>query len=1233
VWIAVVPEDSAEVRRVTVTNNSDRSREIELTSYGEIVLAPPEAERAHPAFANLFIETEWHEWCTAITATRRPRSATERPLWCVHTVAVGKEGIGKPTCETDRVRFLGRGRSPRDPAAMDREGALSGTTGAVLDPIFALRARLGLGPGQSASVTFTTLVATGREQAFELADRYRDPHAAQRAFDLAWTSSQIELRELGLSPADAAVAQELAGYLFYGNPALRAPQAELRRNRGSQPLLWGNGLSGDWPILLATIDSGEGLPTLRQLLAAHRYWRRHGMTVDLVVVNAHQSDYQQDLADRITAAVFTVGDSTYFDRPGGFFLRRRDLLSPDELLMLRATARVHIPCDGRSLGRILATPAVEEAPDDDAEPLEAGTRAPERSDSRVARVVKQIGARIPDLLAPLAGTLSGGAPEPERETRAPAPENGFGGLTPDGQYEIRVSGDRLPPAPWSNVVANPHGGFVVTERGGGFVWAANSYFFRLTPWHNDPVSDTVSEAVYLQDGDTGELWCPTPGPVRGEGPYTVRHGHGASFFEHRRAAIRTHFTVGMADHAPVKLSLLRVTNTDSRPRRLVLTTYVEWTLGVLREHTQHQVRTRFDGEHGAILARNTYDPQFATWLAFHAISEPVTAHTGSRHEFLGRNGTTAAPAALRPGGRLGDVTGAGIDPCAALQCTLELEPGETREVAILLGAGEDEAAARRALADYRIVADARAAVDRAVAGWAGRLGVVRVRTPEPSFDAMLNGWTLYQTLACRVWGRSAIYQSGGAYGFRDQLQDVMALVYAEPRLAREHILRAAARQFLEGDVQHWWHPQSGRGVRTRFSDDLVWLPYVVDHYVRTTGDASVLDEYVPFLSMRQLEPGEHEVYDLPQVADEHGSVYEHCLRALRRACTAGAHGLPLIGIGDWNDGMNRVGVEGRGESVWLAWFLVANLRAFAVHAESRGDTAEAAGFRRQADDYAAAVETHGWDGAWYRRAYYDDGTPLGSRKDDECRIDSIAQSWSVISGAGDPARQKRAMRSLDRHLVREDARLSLLLTPPFDTTPRDPGYIKGYLPGVRENGAQYTHAALWAVLATALAGDGDRALELYQMINPLTRARTPEEVATYQVEPYVVAADVYTAEGHLGRGGWTWYTGSASWMYRVGLETILGFVKRGDTLYVEPRMPAAWPEFTIEYRHGASVYTILVRRDGGPEDGAGRVTLDGRTLDQPGIPLLDDGAAHAVVVIPESAAAAPAPAASTPARE
>ena len=1221
--VAVVAQDSAEVRRVTVTNNGEDVREIELTSYGEIVLAPVDSDRAHPAFSNLFVETEWHEWCSAITATRRPRSASERTLWCAHVVDAGKARVGPVTFETDRARFLGRGRTPRDPLAMQADGPLSQTTGAVLDPIFALRTRVRLEPGESASVAFTTLVADSRPRLFELADRYHDSHASQRALDLAWTGTQVELRELGITPADAAVFQDLAAYLFYSSPALRASQEELRRNRGSQPMLWAQGVSGDWPIVLATLESAEGLPTLRQLFAAHRYWRRRGMKVDLVVLNAHGHSYFQELNDKIASTMFTATDSAIIDQPGGVFVRRRDLIGADDLLMLRATARLHVPCDGRSLGQILDTSPEAGMQEIDEEEL---APSPPRISGRHTPVIapRRLRVRTPDdaTAVPImasAGRVTRATPRTTRRAArgtSAAPlhfDNSFGGLTDDGDYEVRVRGDHIPPAPWANVVANPRGGFLVSERGASCTWAENSQFFRLTPWHNDPVSDPASDVLYLRDEETGATWSATPAPMRRDALYTVRHGAGYSSFEHEQSSIATRLTLGIAEDAPIKLALLRVSNLGSRRRRIAMTAYVEWTVGALREHTQHQVHTSFDATTGAIYARNTFNPQFAGWVAFCATSERVTSHTGDRREFLGRNGTPAAPAGLDR--ELAGTTGVGFDPCAALRCVLDLAPGESREVVVVLGAADGENAARDAVAAYQDVSRAKAAVEQTIARWSDRLTTIRVRTPDPSFDAMINRWSLYQALACRMWGRTALYQSSGAYGFRDQLQDSMAFVYAEPSLAREHILRAAARQFVEGDVQHWWHPDSGRGVRTRFSDDLVFLPYVVDHYVRVTGDASVLDERVPFITMRGLEPHEHELYDLPRPSGEEASVYEHCLRALRKACTAGAHGLPLIGIGDWNDGMNRVGVEGRGESVWLAWFLVTTLRTFAAHADARGNADVAKDFLAQADSYVAAVEAHAWDGEWYRRAYFDDGTPLGSAQSDECRIDAIAQSWSVISGAGDPARQARAMQSFEEHLVREDARLLLLLTPPFDKTPHDPGYIKGYLPGVRENGAQYTHAALWSVLATALRGDGDRAFELFQMLNPLTHARTPEEVATYKVEPYVVAADVYTAAGHLGRGGWTWYTGSASWMYRVGLEALLGFKKRDDILVIEPNVPASWPEYTIEYRYGRSTYVIVVRQPGLVRGGA-QLTLDGHTLEGDAIPLVDDGNAHQVEVRP-----------------
>ena len=1204
--ITTVPDDAAEVRRVTVTNNGGAPCEIELTSYGELVLAPPNADRAHPAFGSLFVETAWHSWCSAVTGTRRPRAPSEQRVWCAHVVATGEERVGPITCETDRSRFLGRGRSTRSPAALDHGAALSGSSGAVLDPIFALRCRLRLQPGRSASAAFTTLVTTTAERAFELADRYRDPRSAQRALDLAWTAAQIELRELNTSSVDAGVFQQLAGALFFSDARLRAPEAELLANDGSQPMLWAAGLSGDWPILLATIDSTEGLPTLQQLLAAHQYWRRRGMMVDLVILNTRASSYLETLRDQVTATVLSSSEAGMVDRPGGVFVRRRDLLGPAELRMLRATARVHLPCDGRRLGPIL------ESLTDATEEVKELRPAPRWQLQRtITGLVERW--RVPTPAAsvgpepePAAPVQSVSASEAERTPTPLRLDNGLGGLDSEGGYRIRLRGSDLPPAPWANVVANPEGGFLVSERGAGFTWAGSSFFYRLTPWHNDPVTDPMSDVLYLRDEDTGELWTPTAAPIRHLSAYLVRHDAGTSTFEHRHSEIESLLTVGLAEGSATRISRLRLTNHGRRARRIGVTAYVEWTLGSQREHTQHQIRTEFDAARGAIFARNTFDPQFAGWVAFCALGPEVQGHTADRREFLGRHGSVSAPAGI---GHLSGRTGAALDPCAALQCTVSLGPGESREVVVLLGAAPSADLARELVDGLRGPARAAAAIDRTVDGWEQRLSAVQVHTPEPAFDALLNRWLLYQALSCRMWGRSGLYQSSGAYGFRDQLQDSMAFLHATPDIARAHLLRAAGRQFVEGDVQHWWHPESGRGVRTRFSDDLAWLPFAVDHYVTVTGDRAVLDEPVPFLAMRTLHPGEQEAYDLPQTSAEVASLYEHCLRALRKASTRGIHGLPLMGGGDWNDGMNRVGAEGRGESVWLGWFLAATLRAFAEQASARGDTATAAELRRHAEGYLVAVEEHGWDGAWYRRAYDDAGLPLGSSASEECRIDSIAQSWSVICGGGRPERRLQAMRSLEEQLVDRETRLVRLLTPPFDRGPQDPGYIKGYLPGVRENGAQYTHAAVWAVLARAMAGDGEGALGLFQMLNPLTHARTAAEVAIYKVEPYVVAADVYTAEGQRGRGGWTWYTGSASWMYRVGLEAILGFTRRGDSLQLLPCVPAAWREYTIDYRFGRSLYSLRVERNAG----APGITLDGRSIEGSTIRLVDDGRTHTAV--------------------
>jgi cyclic beta-1,2-glucan synthetase len=872
-------------------------------------------------------------------------------------------------------------------------------------------------------------------------------------------------------------------------------------------------------------------------------------------------------------------------------------------MLLHCLARIQVDCDGLGLGNFLEFPNVEDQ-------YQSGSQIPALS-AIVADSAKAA-ATVDGAFAVAGPSMKAPQPSVVESGEGLAMFNGLGGFNANHEYEIRLSGDSLPPAPWVNVIGNPAAGFVVSESGAGFTWAENSYFFRLTPWQNDPVRDSAGECIYLRDDDTGDVWTPTPEPVRERSAYTVKHGAGYSVFEHSHGDIFTQLRVGVPESDPVKIQILELRNDGSTPRRLTITNYLEWVLGVDKEKTQQHIRTEMAAGGRMMLARNYFDPQFASQVAFTALSEEVSSYTAARREFLGRNGSVLSPVAVKRTQLTGD-TGDTIDPCAALQSQIVIPPGETRRIVVLLGATEGSESAEALLAKYGTAETAIAALDHAARVWRARLGKISVKTPDPAFDVILNQWSLYQALSCRMWARSALYQSSGAFGFRDQLQDVMAFAYAEPGLAREHIIRSASRQFEEGDVQHWWHPQSGRGVRTRFSDDLAWLPFVVNHYLDLTGDKTVLDEPAPYLKMRLLNADEHEVYDLPQVSELAEPVYDHCVRALRKACTFGEHGLPLMGSGDWNDGMNRVGADGRGQSVWLAWVLITTLRKFASHAEERGDHSAAQEFRANADKYNEAVESSAWDGAWYRRDYYDDGTPLGSEQSEECKIDSIAQSWSVISHSGEPERSRRAMKSLNEHLVREDARLIMLLTPPFNRGAHDPGYIQGYLPGVRENGAQYTHAALWAVLATALQGDGDHAMFLYRMLNPVTHALTPEDVATYKVEPYVIAADVYTAEGHLGRGGWTWYTGSASWLYRVGLEAILGFTKRAETLEIDPCVPADWKEFSIEYRHGDSTYTITVRNPSGVQKGIASVTVDGTTVSGP-ISLVSDGQPHEVIV-------------------
>ncbi|MCX6904815.1 MAG: cyclic beta 1-2 glucan synthetase, partial [Verrucomicrobia bacterium] len=812
------------------------------------------------------------------------------------------------------------------------------------------------------------------------------------------------------------------------------------------------------------------------------------------------------------------------------------------------------------------------------------------------------------------------ARSPFRDSRELAPlpprdlifHNGLGGFTPDGrEYVITLSPGQMSPLPWVNVLANPYFGTVVSESGGAYTWVENSHEFRLTPWNNDPITDDTGEAFYLRDEQTGQFWSPTPLPARGATPYVIRHGFGYSVFEHTENRIASELTVYVALDAPVKFAVLKLRNLSSRPRRVSVTGYWEWVLGDLRPKSLLHLQTEMDPKTGALLARNLYNSEFAERITFVDVNDVTRTFTGDRKEFLGRNGSLAHPAALKRE-RLSGKVGAGLDSCGAVQVTCDVPAGQEREVTFRLGVGRSAAEVQTLIQRFRRAGAGRAALEEVWEYWKRTLGAVQVETPDPSVNVLANGWLLYQTLSCRLWGRTGFYQSGGAFGFRDQLQDVLALVHAEPALTRAHLLRAAAHQFREGDVQHWWHPPAGRGVRTHFSDDYLWLPYATCRYVACVADTGVLEEKVPFLEARPVKPEEDSYYDLPNRSEEPATLYQHCVRALEHGLNFGAHGLPLIGCGDWNDGMNLVGKEGKGESVWLAFFLYEVLTRFAELARARNDLAFAERCLTQASQLRQNIEKHAWDGQWYLRAWFDSGEPLGSHTNPECQIDSVPQTWSVLSGAGDPQRSLQAMQAVEERLIRPEAGLIQVLDPPFDHSHLNPGYIKGYIPGVRENGGQYTHAAIWTAMAFAQLGENEKAWKLFALLNPIHHGATPTQIATYKVEPYVVAADVYAVAPHQGRGGWTWYTGSAGWMYRLLLETLLGLNLEGDQLRLTPRLPQAWTTFKIHYRYRQTLYHLTITRLSEDPPGPDQLSLDGQALAGKTIPLRDDRRDHSV---------------------
>jgi cyclic beta-1,2-glucan synthetase len=1178
--ILVASEDDAEVRHLSLTNEGRGVREIELTSYAEAVLSEPAADSGHPAFSKMFVQTEFVAERGALLATRRPREPEQAQLWMAHFSSLEGEAVGGLQFETDRARFIGRGHDVRNAVSILDARPLSNTVGTVLDPVLALRRRVRIEPGETIHIAFWTGVGLSRAQALSLVDKLGSEAAFQREKALSWAKAQVQLRDLGASSGETQLFQELAERMLYSDASLRASRELLDNNQLGKPALWSHGVSADLPIVLSVVAVESDLDVVRQLLRAQTYLQSKYLSVDLVILNA--------AAPAAVAAVQTALDAAIdashkahnenLNTRGAVVALRAAELADDHRDFLQVAARVVFGSGRGSLSEQLA-------------------RSTEREPAarlRRENSGEELRTHAPHLV--------------------PALEyfNGLGGFDMDArEYVVVLDDAQWTPAPWVNVIANPQFGFLASADGSGSTWSLNAQQNQITPWSNDPVSDTPAEAIYIRDENSGDLWSATPLPIRElSSVYVVRHGFGYTRSEHTSLGIGLTLTQFVPLEDSIKISWLKIVNASDEPRQLSITHYLDWVLGNQNNRAAPFIITSVDPQTGALLARNPWTPDFQSRIAFMDMAGRQQSVTADRTEFIGRHGSLAEPAALLGPQPLANRVGGGLDPCGAMQSKIALQPGETVQLTLLLGEESSAAAAVALIERYRAV-DLHATLKGVTDFWDRTLGVIQVKTPDRSMDILVNGWLLYQTLSSRVWGRTAFYQSSGAYGFRDQLQDVMALCVSAPAIAREHILRAAARQFTEGDVQHWWLPTSGQGIKNRVSDSRIWLPFVVAHYLEVTADIAVLDEQVPFLGGGPLAPGSLESFGAPE-SGHPAALFEHCVRALDSSMSVGAHGLPLFGTGDWNDGMNRVGVLGKGESVWLGWFLHATLTRFAPIAAARAATDKAANWRKHAFALQQAIEREAWDGDWYRRGYYDDGTVLGSVSSDECRIDSIAQSWAVISEAAERSRALRAMSAVNTQLVSRADGLVKLFTPPFDHTSKDPGYIKAYPPGLRENGGQYTHAAMWTTLAFALLGDGDRAGELFSLMNPINHASTRAGIHRYKVEPYVVCADVYSAPPHVGRGGWTWYTGSAGWMYRAAVEGILGIHLRGATLVVDPCIPRAWAGCELTYKFGSSRYRITVKNPRGVGRGVTEASLDGKALSSAAceIKLVDDGRYH-----------------------
>jgi cyclic beta-1,2-glucan synthetase len=1146
ITVLVSPEDDTELRTVTLHNIGRTEQVLDLFSCFEAVLADPRADEVHPAFSNLFVQTRWEPHWRALMLTRRPRLHSDPKMAVSHFLAEAEADLISVDCIADRRVFAGRNHPAHQPALLPQPKGSDDNPINGLDPVASLHVKLRLAPGAIAKLCFATAAAETEDELAPRIDKYLQPMHVERASRMAATLAQVRLRDLALTPEENLALQDLTTALMY---SLSRPAAE--RTPLDQRQLWRFAISGDKPIVLVRIHSSSGIPLVHALLRAQPWWAFGGLVVDVVVLNSEPNSYLMPLQRDILALRDRLMQAVQYSFPpsdaAGFYLLREHETSTAEKAALTGLARVVLTADGR--------------------PLEVQVAALRESwlpqlNSAVAR-------------APLSGQVRAA-----KNATGISPQSHFD--PESGEFRFELQNGQPLPRPWVNVIANPVFGFQVSETGSGYTWAGNSRLHQITPWSNDPVRDPAFEHWLLQDLDSGQVFPLTPSLLTApDSRWSVRHGQGYSVFEglHGGLQVETTFFADLSE--AVKVVQVRVRHQGAGRRRLRAVAMVEWQVGDARG-ARRTLHTWKGPEQAAVFAQQRESQGgFGGSTVFLAFLGTTGAATGmqwtcNRGEFFDTLGRLVLPDTL------GQLSGGALDPCAALAGEFTLAGGGVLEFSFILGHGADAAAAEQMALDWtqRTTGDdGSQALAGVKAWWSELLGKVQVRTPDPLFDALLNRWLLYQTVACRLWSKAGFYQAGGAFGFRDQLQDAMALGLADPGRLREQIVLNASRQFPEGDVQHWWHAPGGAGVRTHFSDDLLWLPYACAHYVEVTGDVALLDDAVPFIDGPPIPEGAEDAYYSPHISAQSASIYEHCARTIDHSLAVGVHGLPLMGTGDWNDGMNLVGHEGRGESVWLGWFLCSVVECFLPFAKTRGDDARAARWVEARNGWVAALHDAGWDGAWFRRAFFDNGAPLGSAANAECRIDLIAQAWAVLSGASTAAFTTPAMQSLKKQLIDEQAGLLRLLDPPFQHSGNNPGYIQAYPPGVRENGGQYSHAGVWAMMAQALTGDTEGAWNSFEALSPAHRSQHPQRGPAYEIEPYVMAGDIYSAAPYVGRGGWSWYTGSAAWLYRAALETLLGLAVRPGRLSLSPRLPAHWPAVEIRLKLQGRDITVHWQRD------------------------------------------------------